>query len=255
MQTIILSHEEVGRLAEQLYRICDTIISSIARFATMFQWMKDRFGIGSAVTVVVWIPHTDQEQYTQIANSLYEWRQQWKQQIQLSFTTTVAGDCYESKSNYKRKGKLKVAIVITSDTAILNSLPVGVKSRTVPSLCPVWSLTATVKNKTYLSNGIEIQGSKHFEPGAKVYPCRQWSGDGYERPYVVGLHRETQKFISVVCPSDRLENWKVELVENPILIFQLRHTVGGWSDHPNEKEEARLLANGMNERTKSMENR
>lgn len=223
----------------------------------MFQWMKDRFRRYFAVTVVIWIPHTDQEQYTQITNTLYEWRQHWKQQIQLSFTTTVPGHMllYESKSNYKRNGKLKVAVVITSNTAILNNLPVGVKSHTVPSLCPVWSLTATVKNETYLSKGIEIQGSKHFEPGAKVYPCSQWSGDGYARPYVVGLHRETQKFISVICPSDHLENWKVELVENPILIFQLRHTVGGWSGDPKEKEEARFLADVMNERTKSMENR
>jgi hypothetical protein len=217
--------------------------------------MKDRSFIGSTVTVVIWIPHTDQEQYRQITNSLYEWRQQWKQQIQLSFTTTIPDHLYESKSNYKRKEKLKVAIVITSDTAILNNFPVGVKSRTVPSLCPVWSLTATVKNETYLSKGIEIQGSKHFEPGAKVYPCSQWSGDGYARPYVVGLHLKTQKFISVICPSNRLENWKVELVENPILIFQLRHTVGGWSGDPKEKEEAQFLADGMNERTKSMKNR
>ncbi len=221
----------------------------------MFQWMKDRFGRGSAATVVIWIPRTDQEQYTQVKNNLYEWQQQWQQQIQLSFTTTVPGDLYESKSNCKRNGKLRVAVVITSDTAILNSLPIGVKSRTVPSLRPVWSLTATVKNETYLSKGIEIQGSKHFEPGAKVYPCGRWSGDGYERPYVVGLHRETQKFISVICPSNRLENWKVELVENPILIFQLRHTVGGWEGASQEKEEAQFWAEAMNERTKSMENR
>ena len=221
----------------------------------MFQWLKDRFGRGSAVTVIIWIPRTDQEQYIQVKNNLSEWRQQWRQQIQLSFTTTVPGHLYESKSNYKRNGKLKVAVVITSDTTILNSLPVGVKSRTVPSLRPVWSLTATVKNEIYLSKGIEIRGSKHFEPGAKIYPCRKWSGDGYERPYVVGLHRETQQFTSVICPSDRLENWKVELVENPIVIFQLRHTVGGWEGASKDKEEAQLLADMMNERINSMRSR
>ncbi|NJK69742.1 MAG: hypothetical protein HC941_27435 [Microcoleus sp. SU_5_3] len=224
----------------------------------MFQWIKDLFGRGSAVTVVIWIPHTDREQYRQITNSLYEWRQQWKQQIQLSFTTNVYDRYYEPESNCKRNGKLKVAVVITSDSAILKSLPVGVKSRTIPSLSPVWSVTATVKNQTYLIKGIEIQGSKHFEPGAKVYPCQQWSGDGYERPYVVGLHRETQKFTSVVCASDRFENWKVELVENPILIFQFQQTTGGWwSDDPKQKEEAQLLADGMNARNariKSMKN-
>lgn len=219
----------------------------------MFHWIRSLFGDTSIVTAVIWTPFTNQEQYTQIKNNLYEWRQQWKEQIQLSFTTIVPGHLYESKStNQNSRKKLRVAVVITSDKNILDTLPARVKSRITPNLIPVWSLVANVKNDSYSIKGVEIQGSKHFEPGAEVYPCRQWSGDGYERPYVVGVQRETKKFVSVVFRSNRLENWRVELVENQILIFQLRHTVGGWMGDAKDKEEAQLLANIMNQRSNSL---
>lgn len=205
-----------------------------------FQWIKHRLTGVSPGTVQIWIPQTDREKYVQIANSLYEWRQKWQDRIDRSFKTSIP--------SHLNNGKLKVSVAIVSDLNILKSLPTGINSQIIPPLHPVWSLVANVKNATYSMKGIEIRGSKHFEPGSAVYPCRRWSGDGYERPYVVGLQRDTHKFISIVCPSSRLENWRVELVENPIVIFQLRHTTGGWDGSDGDREEAQLLADGMNRR-------
>lgn len=87
----------------------------------------------------------------------------------------------------------------------------------------VWCVVANVMHEhAFGPGGAERRkGTKHFQPGAKVYcfPAR-W-GDGYEDIQVVGRHRATHRYVTMVVPSRWLTNWRVDLVYSPYVISAL----------------------------------
>lgn len=88
---------------------------------------------------------------------------------------------------------------------------------------PVWCLVANVvEERTCGPDGTETwHGTKHFAPGAKIY-CfpAQW-GDGYEQIRVVGRHRGSRRFVTMIVKSRWLTNWRVQLVYSPAVIERL----------------------------------
>jgi hypothetical protein len=202
----------------------------------------------SIVTALVWIPNTDRDTYAKIKASLYNWRRSWSHHIHLSFIDSV--DHEDGRIRCRRgrpKRRLRVAVVITSRQS-LEHLPNGAKHQIIPDLEPEWGLQANVRDVTYSIKGVEVRGAKHFAPGAEVYPHGAYSGDGYERTYVTGRHKETGQFISILMPTERLENWRAVLIEDPIVLFRMRETGAGYWGRAGREEGAKELAAGMNAR-------
>jgi hypothetical protein len=109
-----------------------------------------------------------------------------------------------------------------------------------PSVEPVWCVVANiVPERPYGPGGAEKRrGTKHFRPGAKVYCFPALWGDGYEQIKVVGRHRRSNRYVTMVIKSAWLENWRVKLVYSPDIIRRLD---GKW----NATEESRLVAEAI----------
>ncbi len=86
-----------------------------------------------------------------------------------------------------------------------------------------WCLVANiVDERPYGPEGKETRrGTKHFAAGAKIYCFPfQW-GDGYERIRVIGRHRGSRRFVTMIIKSDWLTNWRAQRVYSPAVIKQL----------------------------------
>ena len=74
--------------------------------------------------------------------------------------------------------------------------------------------------------GLEIKhGTKHFSPGTRVYCLPAQWGDGYEQIMVIGRHRGSKKFVTMVINSDWVENWRAKVVYNPEVLRRIRKAV------------------------------
>lgn len=85
---------------------------------------------------------------------------------------------------------------------------------------PVWCVVANVLiERPHGPGGGEIRsGTKHFAPGAKVHVVHYFWGMGGERVTVVGRHRKSKRYITLVMQADHLANWRAELVYSPHVI-------------------------------------
>jgi len=100
----------------------------------------------------------------------------------------------------------------------------------------IWCVVANVVNEHAVGERNEIRrGTKHFRPGAKVYCYPPLWGDGYEKVKVIGHHRGSNKLVTMVMPSKRLENWRVKMVYSPSIIERMR-------DHWDGSRESENLA-------------
>ncbi|PQO39000.1 hypothetical protein C5Y96_03780 [Blastopirellula marina] len=80
-----------------------------------------------------------------------------------------------------------------------------------------------VEQHPYGEGGLETRrGTKHFSPGTKVYCLPAQWGDGYERVKVIGRHRGSKDFVTMVIPSAHITNWRAKVVYNPEVIRRLR---------------------------------
>ena len=87
---------------------------------------------------------------------------------------------------------------------------------------PVWCIAANViYERRFGPGGAEIRkGTKHFAPGAKVHIVN-FRGTGSEKVTVVGRHRKSHRYITLVTPLKWLVNWRVELVYSPHVIQEV----------------------------------
>jgi hypothetical protein len=126
----------------------------------------------------------------------------------------------------------------------LERLPPGDTAKMVgPVWCPVANMAS---ERPYGRGGIETwQGSKHFAVGAKLYCFPSLWGDGYNKIKVIGRHRATHKYITVVVSSSWLTNWRVDLAYDSHLI---REFWPAWDGTPRSKEKAQQLVDAMTKR-------
>lgn len=112
-----------------------------------------------------------------------------------------------------------------------------------PVWCPVANMTA---QRPYGPGGAEIKhGSKHFTAGAKLYYRSGFWGNAAEQVEVVGHHRASHHYVTMVVSSAWLENWRVELVYSPHII---REMWPGWSGSARSKLEAQKVVDIMRRR-------
>ncbi len=96
-------------------------------------------------------------------------------------------------------------------------------------------VTAWVRRAPYERDGVVVRGAWHFGPAAKVYVEPPFSGDGWERAYMVGRHRETARWTRIVGPRARLRGFHVEEVTDPVALDLLRDCAA-WEDDPRNRE-------------------
>ena len=113
---------------------------------------------------------------------------------------------------------------------------------------PVWCVVANVvAERPYGEGGKETRrGTKHFAPGARLYCLPPLWGDGYEKINVVGRHRGSHRYVTMVVRSRWLTNWRAALVHSPHVVAAL---AGHWDGSERSKERAEALVETMSKRT------
>jgi len=106
---------------------------------------------------------------------------------------------------------------------------------------PVWCIAANVVyERPYGPDGSETRrGTKHFAPGARVYIVDFFWGTGGEDVTVVGHHRKSHRYITIVIRSKWLVNWRAEMVYSPHVIREVvAH--GAYRPHPTWSERTEI---------------
>lgn len=116
-----------------------------------------------------------------------------------------------------------------------------------------WCLVANVREFTRHGQGkAEIQrGTKHFSGGTKVYCYPPRWGDGYYRIKVIGRHRGSKKWVTMVISYWHLTNWRAKVVYDPHIVDMLKWPDSGWMwGNDDAEERVKAFAEGMLEREK-----
>lgn len=88
---------------------------------------------------------------------------------------------------------------------------------------PIWCPTANMtRERPYGPGGSEIKhGSKHFAPGAKLHILRVVGGAAHTQVRVIGRHRASHRYVTMIVRADWLTNWRVDLVYSPHVISEV----------------------------------
>ena len=112
---------------------------------------------------------------------------------------------------------------------------------------PIWCPVANMKaERAFGPGGVEVKrGSKHFAPGAKLYCDRaSWGAVYYDQIQVVGHHRASHRYVTMIVSSSWLTNWRVELAYSPYVI---RAFWPRWDGTAEGKERAQEIVDMMRE--------
>lgn len=234
---------------------------------------------GEQATVEIMIPLCRQTEYEVAKAALWQWRTRWRREITYSFKSNLrrrvdagpggAGGPGPGRPPRREAEEASEAAgggieysptvwVIKASLRAIADLPKEYPRRMIPDLVPRWGVIACVRDQ-YTDNGRgERQyGTKHFAVGAEVYahpPLARMRGGGrgdaapipYDRALFTGLHRQTKRFVTVMQPTLRFEDWRVGEISHPVVLHEFR-TNGVWN-FDGALDEARRITNQMNER-------
>jgi hypothetical protein len=103
----------------------------------------------------------------------------------------------------------------------------------VPVWCPVANMTS---ERPYgPGGGTTKRGSKHFAPGAKLYFRRVMGYTGDPQLEVIGRHRGSHRYVTMVVSLSWLESWRKDLVYSPYVARALQPY---WTGTPGSEFEA-----------------
>jgi hypothetical protein len=104
-----------------------------------------------------------------------------------------------------------------------------------PIWCPVANM---VRERPYGPGRSEIKhGSKHFAPGAKLYPFSVMGWFSHVQVRVVGRHRGSHKYVTMIVRAAWLTDWRVDLVYSPHVISQIWPAWDGTQESKARAEE------------------
>jgi hypothetical protein len=222
---------------------------------------------GEQATVEILIPLCQRAEYEAAKAALWQWRTRWRREITYSFKSNLRRRIAPERApqvpalpdplaqprvahGTEASGILPTVWVVKASARALADLPGGYLRRAIPDLVPRWGVIACVRDQ-YTDNGRgERQyGTKHFTVGTEVYahpPFSPTSAGSYERALFTGLHRQTKRFVTVMQPTLRFEDWRVGEISHPVVLHEFR-TNGVW-EHSGALQDARRLSHQMNER-------
>lgn len=114
-----------------------------------------------------------------------------------------------------------------------------------------WCLVGNIVPLRSFGEGTEVRpGTKHFSGGTKVYCLPAQWGDGYESIVVIGRHRGSKRFVTMIISSEWVENWRAQVVYQPAVLQRLaqaktEHGRAIWKT----QEEVELYVELMQQRT------
>lgn len=87
-----------------------------------------------------------------------------------------------------------------------------------------WCLVGNiVHERRYGEGGNQVrQGTRHFAPGTKVYCLPAQWGDGYEHIVVIGRHRGSHGWATMVIESAWVTNWRAQVVYEPAVLRRIQ---------------------------------
>jgi hypothetical protein len=123
---------------------------------------------------------------------------------------------------------------------------------TLPDQPPLqWCLVGNIVNEHPAGEGGQEwrRGTKHFAPGAKVYCLPAQWGDGYESIVVIGRHRGSRAWVTMVIEAAWVTNWRAQVVYAPAALRRIQQatTLAGrrnWTGEDEAKQYVALLAQG-----------
>jgi hypothetical protein len=92
---------------------------------------------------------------------------------------------------------------------------------------PVWCLVANLRQMNH-DGELHFRfshGDRHFPPGAKVYCFPPARDDGYENIRIVGRHKASRRYVTMVVSAKRLTHWRAQRVNNPRIAQKM---AAGW---------------------------
>jgi hypothetical protein len=103
-----------------------------------------------------------------------------------------------------------------------------------------WCLVGNiVEKRPYGEGGQEVRpGTKHFSGGTKVYCLPAQWGDGYDQIMVIGRHRGSKQFKTMIISSEWVTNWRAKVVYNPEVLRRIKLAVSeSWKRNWQSQEE------------------
>ena len=87
-----------------------------------------------------------------------------------------------------------------------------------------WCLIGNiVDRRRYGEGGSEIKpGTKHFSGGTKIYCLPAQWGDGYNQVVVIGRHRGSKKYTTMIISSEWVTNLRAKVVYSPEVLRRIR---------------------------------
>jgi hypothetical protein len=109
-----------------------------------------------------------------------------------------------------------------------------------------WCLVGNiVAERPYGEGGLEVRrGTKHFSGGTKVYCMPAQWGDGYDQIMVIGRHRKSKQFKTMIISADWVTNWRARVVYHPEVLRRMAVAVLSeypWRSQEHVEEYVRIL--------------
>jgi hypothetical protein len=115
-----------------------------------------------------------------------------------------------------------------------------------------WCLVGnSVPERPYGAGGQEQRsGTKHFAPGTKVYCLPAQWGDGYEKIVVIGRHRGSKEYVTMVIEATWVTNWRAKVVYAPAVLRRIQAaTKEAWQRNWTSQEEVETYVAELTRRT------
>lgn len=94
-----------------------------------------------------------------------------------------------------------------------------------------------VKDHAYGESKEILIGTKHFQPGAKVYMAPANWGDSYENIVVIGCPRRAKHYIEIIMRSEYIENLRLKKVFTPFILDMMKNSEYSWWDDSDKDKE------------------
>ncbi|MFO1045885.1 MAG: hypothetical protein U0941_29230 [Planctomycetaceae bacterium] len=108
-----------------------------------------------------------------------------------------------------------------------------------------WCLVGNIVDIHEFGEQHEVRhGTKHFASGTKVYCLPAQWGDGYERITVIGRHRGSKQFNTMIIRSAWVTNWRAKVVYHPEVLRRLNQQTGNWQTKEQVEEYVRSISQG-----------
>jgi hypothetical protein len=125
---------------------------------------------------------------------------------------------YLARSYWRRR----ISVLVEGEARTVTPGPLR-PDNTLRLIGPIWCPVASViQERPYGPGGAEKRrGTRHFQPGAKVYVNTRFGSGDRTSFEVIGRDRTSHRYVTMIFSASWLTHWRVELVYSPHVIEQI----------------------------------